>query len=236
MEWTRWTLWMLPQMLPRPLSHPGGSRTLELAVCAQGIPRGLRSRLVTGTAQRVGGFVKAVGPGRGRGLRRTWAAGPVALAPTAFVRGWKARPGCETPACARLGAGTRLGALRELSRGATAMEQAEAAAAQAHARLTVVVVAVTEREDAGCCETARGLLERGCGSSGRPTLNGRAHSSGGHRRGVQGGAERSVLAALALETDGRELTWSSSPPAEAFTHGSDHVGRDGCSAAQPVWW
>lgn len=85
-------------------------------------------------------------------------------------------------------------------RGAAAIQQAAQTAAQANARLTVVAVAVTETEDARCCDTragywngvvrelaaedldrARRLLPIGTGAEFRVLI------------------ERSVLAALALE-------------------------------------
>jgi hypothetical protein len=122
-------------------------------------------------------------------------------------------------------------------RGAAAMEQAAEAAARANASLTVVVVAVTEREDAGCCDTRAGYWNGVVRELASADLQ-RARSLLGDGTAAEFKvvAGRSVLAALALRLNATERTWSSFPPAEAFIRGSDHVGRDGCSAAQPVRW
>jgi nucleotide-binding universal stress UspA family protein len=88
------------------------------------------------------------------------------------------------------------------SRGAAAIEQAAEAAAQAHASLTVVVVAVTEREDAGCCDTRAGYWNGVVRELASADLR-RARSLLGDATGAEFTVvtERSELAALALEIE-----------------------------------
>jgi nucleotide-binding universal stress UspA family protein len=88
------------------------------------------------------------------------------------------------------------------SRGAAASEQAAEAAAQAHASLTVVVVAVTEREDAGCCDTRAGYWNGVVRELASADLR-RARSLLGDATGAEFTVvtERSELAALALEIE-----------------------------------
>jgi hypothetical protein len=88
------------------------------------------------------------------------------------------------------------------SRGTAAIEQAAEAAAQARASLTVVVVAVTEREDAGCCDTRAGYWNGVVRELASADLQ-RARSLLGDGTPAEFTVvtERSVLAALALETE-----------------------------------
>jgi hypothetical protein len=88
------------------------------------------------------------------------------------------------------------------SRGAAAIEQAAEAAVQAHASLTVVVVAVTEREDAGCCDT-RACYRNGVVRELASADLRRARSLLGDGTAAEFTVvtERSVLAGLALETE-----------------------------------
>ena len=87
------------------------------------------------------------------------------------------------------------------SRGAAAIQQAAEAAARANASLTVVVVAVTEREDAGCCDTRAGYWNGVVRDLASADLQ-RARSllGDGTTAAFKVVAGRSVLAALALET------------------------------------
>jgi len=85
-------------------------------------------------------------------------------------------------------------------RGAAAIEQAAETAARTSARLTVVAVAVTERADAGCCDTRAGYwnqvvqeLAAGDLDHARSLVGDRASAAFKVLRGT------SVLDALALE-------------------------------------